>query len=346
MEAIMIPVIVLGLAGIAMGLFLAFASKKFEVEVDPKVEQILAILPGINCGACGCPGCPGYASKIVEDGASMTLCTPGGPKVIEKIGEIMGVAVEVPVKKKKPAKKKKVAKPVAANVEVISASKEFIEKNKKMLVGYKEAFDNGDKEKQEKLEKLATMTKKEELLKCFEEIKAGKVLEAPAGAGNVQAISASKEFIDKNRKMLEGYKEAFDGRDTAKLEKLEKLATMTKKEELLKCFEEIKAGKVLEAPAGVGNVQAISASKEFIDKNRKMLEGYKEAFDNGDKEKQEKLEKLATMTKKEELLKCFEEIKAGKVLEAPSKASLYPSSIFLFFSINSLLAEITSTLVA
>ena len=33
------------------GLFLAFASKKFEVEVDPKVEAILAVLPGANCGA-------------------------------------------------------------------------------------------------------------------------------------------------------------------------------------------------------------------------------------------------------------------------------------------------------
>ena len=34
----------------------------------------------------------------------MTLCAPGGPKVIEKLGEIMGVAVEIPVKKK-PVKK-------------------------------------------------------------------------------------------------------------------------------------------------------------------------------------------------------------------------------------------------
>nr|MBS9775617.1 electron transporter RnfB [Fusobacterium sp.] len=113
---------------------------------------------------------------------------------------------------------------------------------------------------------------------------------------------------------LEGYKKACDNRDKEKQEKLEKLATMTKKEELLKAFEEIKAGKVLEAPAGTVSIQPISASKEFIEKNKKMLEGYKEAFDSADKEKQEKLEKLATMTKKEELLKCFEEIKAGKII--------------------------------
>ena len=51
MEAIMMPVAVLGITGVLMGLFLAYASKKFEVEVDPKVEAILAILPGANCGA-------------------------------------------------------------------------------------------------------------------------------------------------------------------------------------------------------------------------------------------------------------------------------------------------------
>lgn len=45
MEAIMMPVVVLGITGILMGLFLAYASKKFEVEVDPKVEAILAVLP-------------------------------------------------------------------------------------------------------------------------------------------------------------------------------------------------------------------------------------------------------------------------------------------------------------
>ena len=51
MEAILIPVVVMGITGVLMGLFLAYASKKFEVEKDPKVEAILAILPGVNCGA-------------------------------------------------------------------------------------------------------------------------------------------------------------------------------------------------------------------------------------------------------------------------------------------------------
>ena len=179
MEAIIMPVVVLGITGVLMGLFLAFASKKFEVEVDPKVEAILAVLPGANCGACGFPGCAGYAAGVALEGAKMTLCAPGGPKVAAKIGDIMGVAVEMPVKKK-PAAKKPVEKKIAQTGEPISASQEFIEKNKRMLMKFKDAFDAGDKEGYEKLENLAKMAKKDELLKYYEEIKAGKIVPDPA----------------------------------------------------------------------------------------------------------------------------------------------------------------------
>ena len=331
MEAIMMPVAVLGITGVLMGLFLAYASKKFEVEVDPKVEAILAILPGVNCGACGYPGCSGYASGVALEGAKMTLCAPGGPKVAAKIGDIMGVAVEMPVKKKPAAKKPEVKKeaPKAQTGEPISASQEFIEKNKRMLMKFKEAFDAGDKEGFEKLENLAKMAKKDELLKYYEEIKAGKIVpdgSAPVatGAVNANAISASKEFVEKNKRMLMKFKEAFDAGDKEGFEKLENLAKMAKKDELLKYYEEIKAGKTVPDPATMGNVvaavkvEAISAPKEFVEKNKRMLMKFKEAFDTGDKEGFEKLENLAKMAKKDELLKYYEEIKAGKTVPDPA----------------------------
>ena len=331
MEAIMMPVAVLGITGVLMGLFLAYASKKFEVEVDPKVEAILAILPGVNCGACGYPGCSGYASGVALEGAKMTLCAPGGPKVAAKIGDIMGVAVEMPVKKKPAAKKPEVKKevPKAQTGEPISASQEFIEKNKRMLMKFKEAFDAGDKEGFEKLENLAKMAKKDELLKYYEEIKAGKIVpdgSAPVAAGtaNANAISASKEFVEKNKRMLMKFKEAFDAGDKEGFEKLENLAKMAKKDELLKYYEEIKAGKIVPDPETMGNVvaavkvEAISAPKEFVEKNKRMLMKFKEAFDTGDKEGFEKLENLAKMAKKDELLKYYEEIKAGKTVPDPA----------------------------
>ena len=206
MEAIMMPVAVLGITGVLMGLFLAYASKRFEVEVDPKVEAILAILPGANCGACGFPGCAGYASGVALEGAKMTLCAPGGPKVIEKIGEIMGVAVEIPVKKKpakKPVEKKEV--PKAQTGEPISASQEFIEKNKRMLMKFKEAFDAGDKEGFEKLENLAKMAKKDELLKFYEEIKAGKTVPDPATMTDTPAAKQEAPKVEDTKKQEASY---------------------------------------------------------------------------------------------------------------------------------------------
>ena len=330
MEAIMMPVAVLGITGVLMGLFLAYASKKFEVEVDPKVEAILAILPGVNCGACGYPGCSGYASGVALEGAKMTLCAPGGPKVAAKIGDIMGVAVEMPVKKKPAAKKPEVKKeaPKAQTGEPISASQEFIEKNKRMLMKFKEAFDAGDKEGFEKLENLAKMAKKDELLKYYEEIKAGKIVPdgsvpVATGTANANAISASKEFVEKNKRMLMKFKDAFDAGDKEGYEKLENLAKMAKKDELLKYYEEIKSGKIVpdgSAPvaAGAASANPISATKEFVEKNKRMLMKFKEAFDAGDKEGYEKLENLAKMAKKDELLKFYEEIKAGKIVPDPA----------------------------
>ena len=332
MEAIMMPVVVLGITGILMGLFLAYASKKFEVEVDPKVEAILAVLPGANCGACGYPGCAGYASGVALEGAKMTLCAPGGPKVIEKIGEIMGVAVEIPVKKK-PVKKTVEKKVVAQTGDPISASAEFIEKNKRMLNKFKDAFDAGDKEAYEKLENLAKTAGKDELLKCFEEIKAGKIIAsgtAPAAAAvKLEPITATKEFVEKNKRMLNKFKDAFDAKDKEAYEKLENLAKTAGKDELLKCFEEIKAGKIIAsgtAPAAAAvKLEPITATKEFVEKNKRMLNKFKDAFDAKDKEAYEKLEGLAKSTGKDDLLKCFEEIKAGKVVPDPATMTDAPA---------------------
>ena len=285
MEAIIMPVVILGITGVLMGLFLAFASKKFEVEVDPKVEAILAVLPGANCGACGFPGCAGYAAGVALEGAKMTLCAPGGPKVAAKIGDIMGVAVEMPVKKK-PAAKKPVEKKIVQTGEPISASQEFIEKNKRMLMKFKEAFDAKDKEAYEKLENLAKMAKKDELLKFYEEIKSGKIVpdgSAPvaAGATNANAISASKEFVEKNKRMLMKFKEAFDAGDKEGFEKLENLAKMAKKDELLKFYEEIKAGKIVPDPATMVDTPAAKEEATKVGDSKKQEASYCSTLGDG-----------------------------------------------------------------
>ncbi|MCR8746497.1 RnfABCDGE type electron transport complex subunit B [Romboutsia lituseburensis] len=92
-------VLVLGILGLIFGAVLAYASKKFAVEVDPRVEAILQALPGANCGGCGFPGCGGLASAIAEGNAPVNGCPVGGSDCSAKIGEIMGLKAEEGEKK-------------------------------------------------------------------------------------------------------------------------------------------------------------------------------------------------------------------------------------------------------
>ena len=91
MMNIIYAVAVLGVLGALWGAILAFASKVFAVEVDPREEAVMECLAGANCGGCGYPGCSGYAAAIVAGEAPIDKCGPGGPEAAAKIGEIMGV---------------------------------------------------------------------------------------------------------------------------------------------------------------------------------------------------------------------------------------------------------------
>ncbi|MEG0050555.1 MAG: RnfABCDGE type electron transport complex subunit B [Terrisporobacter sp.] len=86
-------ILLLGGLGLIFGAILAYASKKFAVEVDEKEENILAVLPGANCGGCGFAGCGGLAAAIAKGEAPVNGCPVGGATVAAKVGEIMGVAV-------------------------------------------------------------------------------------------------------------------------------------------------------------------------------------------------------------------------------------------------------------
>ena len=91
--AIIIAALVVGAVGIILGFFLGISGEKFKVEVDPREEAILEVLPGNNCGGCGYAGCSGLAAAIVKGEAEVNGCPVGGAPVAEKIGEIMGVSV-------------------------------------------------------------------------------------------------------------------------------------------------------------------------------------------------------------------------------------------------------------
>ncbi len=86
---------VLTLSGIGLlaSLGLGLAAKKFAVHRNPMIDQVEQALPGANCGACGMAGCSAYAKTVVEEGAPVNACIPGGAETARQIAQIMGVDV-------------------------------------------------------------------------------------------------------------------------------------------------------------------------------------------------------------------------------------------------------------
>ena len=84
-NSIGLPVIVLGGMAVFFGIVLAYASKKFAVEVNPKVTEIRDVLPGANCGGCGFAGCDALAEAIASGNAPISQCPVGGSELAAKL---------------------------------------------------------------------------------------------------------------------------------------------------------------------------------------------------------------------------------------------------------------------
>ncbi len=83
----------LGLGFVAAAV-LSIASRVFYVEEDPRVEAVMDVLPGANCGGCGYAGCEGYAIAVVNDpNIAASLCVAGSAETSMSVGELTGKAV-------------------------------------------------------------------------------------------------------------------------------------------------------------------------------------------------------------------------------------------------------------
>ena len=78
----------LGVGGL-LGLCLGIASKVLYVEVDHRVEDVTAMLPGYNCGGCGYAGCSGMAAALVKGESKVADCKPSKPGAKDKISEYL-----------------------------------------------------------------------------------------------------------------------------------------------------------------------------------------------------------------------------------------------------------------
>ena len=86
-----IAAVVLALLAIVMAWVLGWANRAFHVEVDARVQKLMDVLPGANCGGCGYIGCSEYAEALTKHEAEINLCAPGGASCAKEIAEVLGV---------------------------------------------------------------------------------------------------------------------------------------------------------------------------------------------------------------------------------------------------------------
>ncbi len=87
-----VSIAVATIAGLALlaGLLLGLAYRRMPATGDDLVERINAELPQTQCAQCGYPGCRPYARAIVEEGAAINLCPPGGDATVGRLADLLG----------------------------------------------------------------------------------------------------------------------------------------------------------------------------------------------------------------------------------------------------------------
>ncbi len=91
----LIAIFALAALGAALGMLLGVANRLLRVEGNPIVEELVAIMPGSNCGQCGFPGCTGAAEAIVDGSAAPTCCPPGGKALAAAIAAKLGITLDL-----------------------------------------------------------------------------------------------------------------------------------------------------------------------------------------------------------------------------------------------------------
>lgn len=84
-------ILILGGIGLAFGVLIAIANKKFKVWEDPRIDAVTAMLPGANCGACGLPGCRAFAEKAVAGEIAPAQCSVADKAAQTTIADYLGV---------------------------------------------------------------------------------------------------------------------------------------------------------------------------------------------------------------------------------------------------------------
>lgn len=90
-EIIIATIITISSVGIIAAVILYWASQKFKVYEDPRINQVEEALPSANCGGCGFAGCRNFAEACVKaENLDNLFCPVGGNETTSAVAKILG----------------------------------------------------------------------------------------------------------------------------------------------------------------------------------------------------------------------------------------------------------------
>ena len=99
MSNVIFAALFLSVLGLALGLVIGAAAKFFAVKSDPLIDELAAMMPGVNCGACGCAGCFDYAKAMALKEKEPGLCPVMSAETARAVAAKLGLGFHASEKK-------------------------------------------------------------------------------------------------------------------------------------------------------------------------------------------------------------------------------------------------------
>lgn len=93
---LVVGILVISSIGLLCALGLVLVAHIFAVRIDHRVEQVVGLLPGANCGACGYASCVALAEATVQSvdgGGKPPVCVQGGKEVVRELENILRIEI-------------------------------------------------------------------------------------------------------------------------------------------------------------------------------------------------------------------------------------------------------------
>ena len=91
MSTLVFTILALSVLALLLAVILYFVAQKFKVEEDPRIDDVVAVLPGANCGGCNYTGCRAFAEMCVKAAVLDDLyCPVGGAAAMSQVAEYLG----------------------------------------------------------------------------------------------------------------------------------------------------------------------------------------------------------------------------------------------------------------